>query len=110
MQRLPLHPRLARVLIAAHGSFEGCAACAQLSEPLAGRAIIATSSKTSPKPRRASSAIAIALTLVTAELRRALLAGYPDRVAKRRDRESVTMASGHGAVIAKDSGRTRPTG
>ena len=33
MQRLPLHPRLARVLIAARGSFEGCAACAWLSEP-----------------------------------------------------------------------------
>ena len=33
MQRLPLHPRLARVLLAAHGSFEGCAACAWLSEP-----------------------------------------------------------------------------
>ena len=33
MQRLPLHPRLARVLIAARGSFEGSAACAWLSEP-----------------------------------------------------------------------------
>ena len=33
LQRLPLHPRLGRVLIAAHGSFEGCRACARLSEP-----------------------------------------------------------------------------
>ena len=33
MQRLPLPPRLARVLIAARGSFEGSAACAWLSEP-----------------------------------------------------------------------------
>ena len=33
MQRLPLNPRLARVLLAAHGSFEGSAACAWLSEP-----------------------------------------------------------------------------
>jgi ATP-dependent helicase HrpB len=31
--RLPLHPRLGRVLIKAHGSFEGCAECARLSEP-----------------------------------------------------------------------------
>jgi ATP-dependent helicase HrpB len=38
------------------------------------------------------------------ELRRAILTGYPDRVAKRRSAEKVTLASGHGAVIGKESG------
>ena len=103
MQRLPLSPRLARVLLAAHGSFEGCAACARLSEP-----------SPSADHRHVEQNLAVAARSVLGdqyrahisetELRRALLAGYPDRVAKRRDRESVTLASGHGAVIAKDSG------
>jgi ATP-dependent helicase HrpB len=102
MQRLPLSPRLARVLLAARGSFEGCAACARLSEPAAAdhRHIeqnLATAVKSVLGDRYRAHVDDI-------ELRRALLAGYPDRVAKRRDRESVTMASGHGAVIAKDSG------
>ena len=37
MQALPLSPRLARVLIAGHGSFEAAAACAWLSEPAGDR-------------------------------------------------------------------------
>jgi ATP-dependent helicase HrpB len=102
MQRLPLGPRLARVLLAAHGSFEGCAACARLSEPAATdhRFIeqnLAKAAKSVIGDRYRAH-------VSDTELQRALLAGYPDRVAKRRDRESVTLASGHGAVIAKDSG------
>ena len=45
------------------------------------------------------------------EFRRALLAGYPDRVARRRTGPQkaqmdgmVTLATGHGAVIARESG------
>ena len=45
-------------------------------------------------------------------LRRALLAGYPDRVARRRTQKAqvaqseskVTLATGHGAVIGRESG------
>ncbi|MBY0496205.1 MAG: DEAD/DEAH box helicase [Cyanobacteria bacterium] len=102
MQRLPLSPRLARVLLAAHGSFEGCAACARLSEPAAAdhRLVEQNLSNAAKNVVGARYRAHVSDT----ELRRALLAGYPDRVAKRRDRETVTMASGHGAVIAKDSG------
>ena len=44
--------------------------------------------------------------LSEAALRRALLAGYPDRVAHRREKGSarVRLASGAGAVIAPESG------
>jgi ATP-dependent helicase HrpB len=103
MQRLPLHPRLARVLLAAHGSFEGSAACARLSEPSPAtdhrfvEQNLAKAAKSILGDRYRAH-------VSDTELLRALLAGYLDRVAKRRDRESVTMASGHGAVIARDSG------
>ena len=44
--------------------------------------------------------------IAEAELRRALLAGYPDRVGRRRAPGSarVLLASGHGASIGPDSG------
>jgi ATP-dependent helicase HrpB len=43
---------------------------------------------------------------VDATLRRALLAGYPDRVARRREAGSsrLVLASGTGAVLARESG------
>ena len=136
MQRLPLHPRLARIVIAARGSFEGCAACAWLSEPSRFDGPRATTScdllpiidqwsRMPPHLRR----VADHLQRVTrpivgnayrdrideTELRRALLAGYPDRVAKRRPQKAqkaqtlpnddkVTLATGHGAVIGRESG------
>ena len=100
MQRLPLPPRLARVLVAANGSFEGCAICARLSEP-------ATADFRAVEQSLGSAAKSVLGDRYRAhigdvELRRALLSGYPDRVAKRRDRDSVTLASGHGATIARD--------
>jgi ATP-dependent helicase HrpB len=125
MQRLPLHPRLARVLIAARGSFQGCAACAWLAEPTrfdGPRA--ATSCDLLPIidqwPRMPQHLRRVADQLQRAcrpiagdayreriddtELRRALLAGYPDRVAKRRSGDRATLATGHGAVIGRESG------
>ena len=36
--------------------------------------------------------------------RQAVLAGYPDRVAKRRSPDRVTLATGHGAVMGRESG------
>jgi ATP-dependent helicase HrpB len=102
MQRLPLHPRLARVLIAAHGSCEGSAACARLSEPAAADHRHLEQNLT----QAAKSVLGdrYRAHVSDTDLRKAILAGYPDRVVKRRDRGSVTMASGHGAVIANDSG------
>ena len=41
------------------------------------------------------------------QLRRALLTGYPDRVAKRRSGDKVTLASGHGAAHWQGVGRAR---
>jgi ATP-dependent helicase HrpB len=130
LQRIPLHPRLARVLLDAHGSFEGCAACAWLSEPASSFAKasedrpLATSSdllpildrwnQMPPHLRQAAQNLQqIAKSLLgnrfrdhisEIEFRRALLAGYPDRVARRRTSDHVTLATGHGAVIARESG------
>jgi ATP-dependent helicase HrpB len=133
MQRLPLHPRLARVLIAAAGSFEGCAACAWLSEPSrfdGPRSAAACDllpiidqwprmpqhlRRVADQLQRASRALlgnAYRDRIGETALRRALLAGYPDRVAKRRPRQAqtahnddkVTLATGHGAVIGRESG------
>ena len=135
LQRLPLHPRLARILLEAHGSFEGCAACAWLSEPAASlERRPATTSDLLPILDRwnqtpfhlrqaAQNLQQIARTLLGSrfrdhineiEFRRALLAGYPDRVARRRTGPQkaqtaqndgmVTLATGHGATIARESG------
>jgi ATP-dependent helicase HrpB len=124
MQRLPLNPRLARVLLAAHGSFEGCAACAWLSEPVPLDRQPATPCDLLPIIDRwhqapshlrqaAQNLEQVARRLLgdrhrpridETMLRRALLAGYPDRIAKRRGADRVTLATGHGAVIGRESG------
>jgi ATP-dependent helicase HrpB len=125
MQRLPLHPRLARVLIAARGSFEGAAACAWLSEPSRFEGTRAASScdllpiidqwpqmphhlrRVAEHLQRVSKAVAGSAyreRIDESELRRALLAGYPDRVARRRSTGRATLATGHGAVIGRESG------
>ena len=124
MQRLPLNPRLARALLAAHGSFEGCAACAWLSEPAPFERNTSTSCdllpiidrwhQAPPHLRRAAQNLEQAARKLLGDrhrphidettLRRALLAGYPDRVAKRRGSDRVTLATGHGAVMGRESG------
>ena len=136
LRRLPLHPRLARILVDGLGSFEAAAACAWLSEP--GRSEgrdQATSCDLLPvldswarmpfHLKRAAenlerSAAAVlggrqARHIDETAFRRAVLAGYPDRVAKRRnqgnpkglpppDNHRVTLATGHGAVMGRESG------
>lgn len=132
LQQLPLHPRLGRVLLDAHGSFEGCAACAWLSEPVPVERAVATSSdllpildrwdQMPPHLRQAARNLEQAARTILGNqyrphsdeigLRRALLAGYPDRVARRRaqtatasqNEDRVTLATGHGAVIGRASG------
>ena len=127
LQALPIHPRLGRVLLEGRGSFEAAAACAWLSEGggVEGGAastscdllpVIDGWSRAAPHVRR----VADLLEQLTATplgprrqahvddttLRRALLAGYPDRVARRRQPGSdrVTLATGHGAVMGRESG------
>ncbi|HVR40976.1 MAG TPA: ATP-dependent helicase C-terminal domain-containing protein [Thermoanaerobaculia bacterium] len=95
LHRFPLHPRLARVLIDAHGSDEAVRICAELSGDLAHE-------MTSIARRTLGDAYRQHVDDVT--LRRAFLAGYPDRVAMRRESGSsrVLLSSGTGAVLARE--------
>jgi ATP-dependent helicase HrpB len=122
MPRLPLHPRLARILLAAGGSREAALACALLSERnyLPPRGASTTSDLLSaveherelpPHVRHVAAelqrlAAGGTRTIDETAFRRAMLAGYPDRVARRREAGSprVLLASGHGAVVGNESG------
>jgi ATP-dependent helicase HrpB len=128
VQRLPLHPRLARMLIAAGGSRQMAQACALLSERHLVPPRTATTSsdllsaldRWSDVPshvdraarqieqsidRSAISNLQSAMIGESAFLR-AILSGYPDRVAQRREPGSahVLLASGTGAVLGRESG------
>jgi ATP-dependent helicase HrpB len=132
VRRLPLHPRLARMLVAAGGAREMARACALLSE----RHLLP------PRTASTSSDLLTALdtwhevprhiadlglriadlfvhsianqsairnpppAIAETEFRRAVLAGYADRVAQRREPGSavVRMATGTGAIVAPESG------
>lgn len=127
LQALPLHPRLGRVLLEGRGSFEAAAACAWLAE--GGRSegdaastscdllpILDHWSRALPHVKRVAELLERLSTAPSGSrrtahidettLRRALLAGYPDRIAKRRQPggERVTLATGHGAVMGRESG------
>ncbi len=134
MQRVPLPPRLARILIEGEGHRDLARACALLSERqfLPPRAATTTSDLLSalddwnrqpPHMQRIAREIeqtsvavlsmskdgfnrAGASPMSEAAFRRALLAGYPDRVAQRRAPGSarVKLATGAGAAVAPESG------
>ena len=136
VRRLPLHPRLARMLVEAGGARQIAQACALLSERhlLPVRTASTSSdllsaidnwSAVPPHVQRTAhviedlglriadsqSAIKSAVrnpqsAMSEVAFRRAILAGYPDRVAQRRDAGSanVRLASGAGATIAPESG------
>ena len=102
--RLPLHPRLARVL--QNGGENAVRVCALLSEDVrnigSGDALALADS-----PRLDAAARELArLARGKGDVRRALLAGYPDRVAMQREPGSLRLllSSGTGAVLAKESG------
>ena len=125
--RLPLHPRLGRILLAANGAPEAARACALLSErhvmpPRHGATscdLLAAVDREQALPphvvrvareigdayRRASGADPVARISEDA-FRRAVLAGYPDRVARRRAAtgDRLVLASGSGARLARESG------
>src|SRR4051812_33251441 len=132
VRRMPLHPRLARMLVEAAGARQMAQACALLSERhlLPPRTAATTSDllsaidRWSDMPRRVHQAAAEIQSTTTsaiksaispepsaidggeAAFRRAVLSGYPDRVAQRRTVNSpeVLLASGTGATIARESG------
>jgi ATP-dependent helicase HrpB len=122
MSRIPVHPRLARILLAAEGSYEAALACAVLSERvllpqhpptttndlagLADREAILPSHvlKHARELQRATGAAG--RPVGDAALRQAIVAGYPDRVGKRRapGDPRVLMTGGYGAVVGAESG------
>lgn len=138
VRRVPLHPRLARMLVAADGARSIARACALLSERhlLPPHAATTTSDLLSALDRwhempphidRAAAAIGRSIpgresinqstnqsTIHSPqskieneeEFRRALLSGYPDRVAQRREAGSSAflLATGAGAILGRESG------
>ena len=127
IQRLALHPRLATLLIDTRGAPEAARACALLSE----RQFLPPRTAATPCDLLASverehglpshvtrlaheirssmravidGSLADRIDEVT--FRRAVLAAYPDRVAKRRAPRSdrLLLASGAGARLSRDSG------
>jgi ATP-dependent helicase HrpB len=127
LQRLPLHPRLGRILLAARGAPEAARACALLSErhfvparpgatPCDLLAAVDRESDLPPHVQRVAREIRGAMRAVLGtgpaeridetEFRRAVFAGYPDRVARRRAPRSdrFVLSSGTGARLARESG------
>ena len=129
MSRLPVHPRMARIMIEAGGSRQAAVACAVLSD----RQFLPTHPATTtcdlfaaidrvetlpPHIQRAARELERMMAPVRkrpglktrptgeVESRKALFAGYADRVAQRRKagEPRVLLASGHGAVIGPESG------
>jgi ATP-dependent helicase HrpB len=140
---LPLHPRLARMVVAARGSAMICRACALLSERhlLPPHAASTTTSdllsaldrwnELPPHVHRAASHIAAfglrsadspqsragvpisnqsaagnPQSAIESDFRRAVFAGYRDRVAQRREPQAARflLATGAGATQARESG------
>lgn len=93
LPNLPLHPRHARIVIDALGADEAIEICApddrQELIPIVRRILGAKYRK----------------HVDDATLRRALLAGYPDRVAMRREPKSprLLLSSGTGATLAREA-------
>src|SRR5579862_5852904 len=127
MQRLPLHPRLSRLLLDARGAAVAARACALLSERHSAPArhgatvcdLLSAVDRESVLPphvlqaarnlREAAREVLGAEareTIDETSFRRAVLAGYPDRVAKRRAPKSprFVLVSGTGAQLARESG------
>ncbi len=125
MHRQPVHPRLARVLLAAGGGPRAAAACAVLAEgwrpavrgdtPTTDSDVLSAVDRIREAPQGVRSAARELESLVPAEaasrggderLLRALVAGFPDRVARRREPGSqrLVLSSGTGALLGRESG------
>jgi ATP-dependent helicase HrpB len=124
MDRIAQPPRIARIFMAGLGAIEVCRACAWLAEPTRLSSAPATASdlltvldRWREMPPHLNT-VAQHLERIAAdalgdkrarhatdeELLRALLTGYPDRVARRRSGDKVTLSSGHGAIVGRESG------
>ncbi len=125
MHRLPIHPRLARMLVESGGSRDVALACAVLSERhLTVRATAASSSDLlsaiDDPGRLPPHVVDVARRLARDEedrsaatpssererrFRRSIFCGYPDRVGRRRSPAlpRYLLASGHGATLGRES-------
>ena len=126
MQRLPLSPRLSAILLAAGGAREAALACALLSErhyqpqptksaPTTTSDLLSAIERERDLPAHVTRTARQLQALVDEPgrkvlseqaFRRAVLSGYPDRVARRRQPGSprVLLASGHGGSLGAESG------
>lgn len=123
MRRLPLHPRLARLLLAGRRTARAARVCACLSDgvrlPAAASGetresdvdVFGDASALPPHLRPVVQQLTDpkAGDLHDDDLRRAVLAAYPDRVARRRvaGADRFLLASGSGAQLARESGVRR---
>ena len=92
MRRLPLHPRLARMVVASGGARDAVELAVEISEGVVRPDVVsAIMGAVERKPGDLS-------------LGRAALAGYPDRVAMRRETNSprLILATGTGATLARE--------
>jgi ATP-dependent helicase HrpB len=131
LRRLPLHPRLGRLLLAARAAPVAARACARLSErhffsPAHGStrcdlfAAAEGDRDLPPHVRRVAQQVReIAIDVLDGPardaideetFRRAVFAAYPDRVARRRAEGSdrFLLASGTGARLGRESGVVTP--
>jgi len=110
LRKYPLHPRLARLIIAANGDELAVRIAAALSEGVRLRRSETTESDAFALADDAPREIVRELMRIaprgSGNVLRAILAAYPDRVAMRREPRSprLLLASGTGAILAKESG------
>jgi ATP-dependent helicase HrpB len=113
LQRIPLHPRLGRILIDGRGAREAALMCAALSMGATGAtgatgAAGAVGALGAELERIAAKVLGgNAATHISDEtLRHALFTGYADRLAKRRPdcRDRYLLATGHGAALGREAG------
>ena len=114
LQRVPLHPRLARILIDGRGAPEAAAVCAMLSTGAwgaigAGGAKGADVRQVAQELQRIAKNVfgdTAAAHISDEALRHALFTGYADRLAKRRpgSHDRFLLATGHGAALAREAG------
>lgn len=94
MRRLPLHPRLARMVVEGGGSRDVVELAVEISEGTA-RADVVGDIERAARTSVGGPPVSVA---------KAALSGYPDRVAMRREKNSpkLLLATGTGATLARE--------
>jgi len=120
LREYPLHPRLAKLIIAANRDPRAIAIAAAISEGVRLTSNATTLSDAfalaDAAPREVIRQLSVGQTLLSGQTRmsgpheetllKAILAAYPDRVAQRREPKSdrLLLSSGTGAILARESG------